>query len=757
MIYHEHEIERNNKVCEMSSEFVVIGGGMAGVCAALMAARNGVKVVLIQDRPVLGGNASSEVRLWIMGATSHMGNNNRWSREGGIIDEILVENLYRNKEGNPLILDTILLEKVREQENITLLLNTAAYSLTKKDNKIHSIKAFCSQNSTTYKVNGKLFCDSSGDGVVAFLSGAAFRMGSESSREFGELFAPDEANSDLLGQSMYFYSKRVPEKVKYIPPSFILKDIKKIPRYKILNSNDYGCRLWWLEYGGNKDTVNETEDIKWELWKIIYGAWDYIKNSGEFEDVDNLTLEWVGTIPGKRESRRFEGLYTIKQQDVVNQTKFEDGVSNGGWALDLHPSEGVYSHSPSCTQWHSKGVYQIPYRCYVSKDISNLFYAGRIISATHVAFGSSRVMATCAHGGQAVGMAASLCLKHNILPEDVLKKNLISELQNSLNENGQSIWGVPLETSEFLSSQAKIEASSTLEIDEIPFTGDWMQLIVSTGQLLPFKKGPIPEISIRVKSESTEKLGVELRISSKAENYTPDLIMEEQELDISKGEQILKIKFTKQIPQSQYGVIAFKKNENIFLKGSKNRYTGIVSVFNGKNKAVSNNGKQTPPDDIGIESFEFWCPKRRPSGENIGMEFSPALKLYNPENIISHYTRPFIGTNAWVADLEDASPEISLIWSNKRKITSVKIFFDTDYDHPLESSLWGHPEDIIPFCIRKYKIIDDENKILFVCTQNHQSINEIKFKKPILTSVLRIRCEHPSKDIPASIFEVIVK
>ena len=159
-------------------DFAVVGGGLAGVCAAVMAARQGLKVALVQDRPVLGGNASSEVRLWSLGATSHMGNNNRWAREGGLVDEILVENMYRNREGNPVIFDTVLLDLVTREPNIRLLLNTAVYEVEKADAEtISSVTAFCSQNSTRYVVIAPYFCDASGDGIVGFQSGAAFRMG----------------------------------------------------------------------------------------------------------------------------------------------------------------------------------------------------------------------------------------------------------------------------------------------------------------------------------------------------------------------------------------------------------------------------------------------------------------------------------------------------------------------------------------------------------------------------------------------------
>ena len=204
----------------LQADFVIVGGGISGVCAAITAARQGLKVVLIQDRPVLGGNGSSEIRLWMLGATSHMGNNNRWAREGGVIDEIMVENTFRNPEGNPIIFDSVMLDKVVSEPNITLLLNTCVYEVKKSaGHKIESVRGFCSQNSTMYEITAPLFCDASGDGVVGFLSGAPYRMGAESREEFGEKFAPAEDYGELLGHSLYFYTKDTGKPVKYVAPS----------------------------------------------------------------------------------------------------------------------------------------------------------------------------------------------------------------------------------------------------------------------------------------------------------------------------------------------------------------------------------------------------------------------------------------------------------------------------------------------------------------------------------------------------------
>ena len=333
----------------LNADYVVAGGGLTGVCSAIAAAREGLRVVLIQDRPVLGGNASSEVRLWALGATSHMGNNNRWSREGGIIDEILVENVYRNKEGNPVLFDMVLMDKVLTEKNITLLLNTTLYKVDKSnDRNISSVTAINSQNGTEYSISGQMFADCTGDGTLGYLAGASFRMGAEDRTVYGEEFAPDKQEyGELLGHSILFYIKDIGKPVEYTAPNFALKDVEtlipKLQNPNYFNVNQLGCKYWWLEYGGRLDTILDTEEIKYELWKVVYGVWDYIKNSGKFPQAKTLTLEWVGLFPGKRESRRFNGLYTLTQQDVINQSTHYDAVAYGGWAIDLHPADGVYA------------------------------------------------------------------------------------------------------------------------------------------------------------------------------------------------------------------------------------------------------------------------------------------------------------------------------------------------------------------------------------------------------------------------------
>jgi hypothetical protein len=739
----------------ITSDLVVVGGGLAGCCAAITAARGGITVTLVQDRPVLGGNASSEVRLWALGATSHMGNNNRWSREGGLVDEILVENLFRNKEGNPLIFDTVLLEKVTREPKIRLLLNTAAFKVEKSGpGTISRVHAFCSQNSTRYVLEAPLFCDASGDGIVAFQAGAAFRMGAEKPGEFGEGFAPPDGYGELLGHTIFFYSKDTGKPVEFVAPDYALKDITQVPRYRDIDVKHSGCNFWWIEYGGRRDTVHDTEEIKWELWKVVYGVWNHIKNSGKFPAAETMTLEWVGTIPGKRESRRFEGDHILIQQDVVEQRGHADAVAAGGWSLDLHPADAVYSKDPACNQWHSKGVYGIPYRCYYSRNISNLYLAGRIISASHVAFGSSRVILTCAHGGSAVGTAAALCLRDRLLPADLLEEGRMTELQNTLNREGQAIPGIPIGHDGNLVAEAELSASSTLELARFPPDDSWIDLEFPIAQLLPFEAGYHPRLTATVRAREATTLRISLRTSEKPFNFTPDLTVEEIELSLPPGTQDIEARFTRPLDEAKYAFVCFQADASVEIRTSPFLCTGLVSVQRKFNKAVSNHGEQVPPEGLGIERFEFWIPARRPAGRNIALHIDPALRAFDVAHLRNGFTKPWIRSNAWVADPLDEQPTLRLEWPRPRSIRSIYLYFDTDYDHAMETSQWGHPESVMPHCVRSFLILDDRGRTLHACEDNHQTIRRIGFDKPVVTRWLEIRLAHPSPDLPAALFEV---
>ncbi len=739
---------RELKTKRLQVGLVVVGGGLAGTCAALTAARAGVQVVLVQDRPVLGGNASSEVRLWGLGATSHMGNNNRWAREGGVINEILVENMYRNPEGNALIFDTVLLEKVLDEPNITLLLNTSAHVVRKQgSDSIESVHAFCSQNSTMYELQAPLFCDSSGDGVVAFQAGAAFRMGAEASDEFGEKFAPSDEYGYLLGHSIYFYSKDVGRPVRFVPPRYALDDISEIPRFRSFNTKTDGCRLWWIEYGGRLDTVHETETIKWQLWRVVYGVWNYIKNSGEFPDAENLTLEWVGHIPGKRESRRFEGDTMMIQQDIIEQRQHEDAIAFGGWSIDLHPADGVFSEMPGCDQWHAPGVYQIPYRTLYARNINNLFLGGRIMSVSHVAFGSTRVMLTLANAAQAIGMAAAHCLQEDLLPRDISEPGRMALLQRDLMRAGQHIPGLRLQDGADLVQQAHIGASSKYCLEGLPDDGPLQALELSIAQMLPVTAGPAPEVDFVVDVDEPTTLRLELRASERLGNYTPNVTLGALEFALPAGpNHRVTADFDVSVAEDQYLFYCLMANEDVQAHLSSQRLSGVLPLQHRRT--------QTPPADIGVDTFEFWAPPRRPAGQNLAMAIRPVVDAFDPANVSNGLGRPTTGVNAWVADPDDPCPTLRLRWDAPRSIREIVLVFDSDADHPMETTLMGHPESVVPFTVRRWRILDGNGVLVVECNDNHQTINRVRLDEPLVTDRLQVELLETEGEVPAALFEL---
>ncbi len=416
------------------ADVCVIGGGLAGICAAISAARHGARVVLMQDRPVLGGNASSEIRMWVSGAGSRV----RHLQETGIVEEILLENMHRNPERNFSIWDSILYEKVFFEPNIKLMLNCACCEAEMDDNTIKSVTGFQLTTYTWQMVEAEIFIDCSGDSILAELTGAEYMLGREAKSDFGESMALDKADKKTMGMSLMIQAHETDRKIEYIPPKWAYtfktdEDMKNKPHECLekINTNFY-----WIELGGEADSIHDTEEIRDELLKIAFGVWDHIKNQGD-HNADNWELDWIGFLPGKRESRRYTGDYIMVEDDVRYGRIFEDTVAYGGWQMDNHLPGGFNMEGKSGAHLQKVRLnepYGIPYRSLYSKNIENLMFAGRNISTTHLAFSTTRVMATCGVIGQAAGTAAALACQKSVKPRELGQK-YITELQNILLED----------------------------------------------------------------------------------------------------------------------------------------------------------------------------------------------------------------------------------------------------------------------------------------------------------------------------------
>ncbi len=410
-------------------DLCVVGGGLAGMCAAISAARLGQRVVLMQERPMLGGNASSEIRMWVCGAN---GNNNRVT---GVLEEIQLKNYYINPYKLYPVWDTLLYEKVKAEENITLLLNCSCCDAVTDGDTIVSVKGWQLTTQKWHTVKAKYFSDCSGDSILAPLTGAKFRVGREAKSEFNEskvtLDAPDKMT---MGMSCLILGRKLNQKVKFVAPSWARKVTEKeMKRRGTLNPAK--TNYWWLELGGDRDSIGDTEEIRDDLLALAYGIWDYFKNSGKYgEDADYWQIDFLSFLPGKRESRRMVGPYIMTSDDILDGGRFDDTVAYGGWTLDDHEPHGFDYDGPPNTHYPVPTPYGIPYRALYSCNINNLFFAGRNISMTHMAMSSSRVMATCALCGQAVGTAAAIASKYGTSPNGVYAEH-IRELQETLMYN----------------------------------------------------------------------------------------------------------------------------------------------------------------------------------------------------------------------------------------------------------------------------------------------------------------------------------
>ncbi len=433
--------EKNSAVTqdvELEADIVVVGGGLSGVCASVAAARDGAKVVLIQDRPVLGGNASSEMRMGIVGVLTDQ------AQETGILEEMQLRNFYHNPLQRYTLWDDVIYSTVVSEPNIKLLLNTSVDGVVMDGPAIAAVKAWNINAYKHFTVKGKIFLDCTGDGILR-LSGAEFRRGREDPGEFNETFLTEGNDSKTMGNSILLQLRKTDEHHPFVAPEWAYHFTDADFDYETPKSTNPNVKFnykriypkdnnfWWVEFGGIWDTIGDANEIQYELKRIAYGVWEYMKNhpDGRAKDYD---LDWIGSLPGKRESTRFVGPHILTQHDVTSGGHFEDVVAYGGWTLDNHDPLAFHKKGRISEEHKSPEVFGIPFDCLYSVNVPNLMFAGRDISATHMGMSASRVMGTCALLGQAAGTGAALAVEKNTTPAGV-RKDHIAELQNRLEDD----------------------------------------------------------------------------------------------------------------------------------------------------------------------------------------------------------------------------------------------------------------------------------------------------------------------------------
>ena len=428
-------------------DLVVVGGGIAGCCAAVSAARLGCKVALVHNRYVLGGNNSSEVRVGLSGLImqkpytnlgnlmDELGGVGHWTRHEARkfpemerskqIQKILQkhpEKIQHNAGHKSNYEDEKKLNLLLAEKNITVILGTHVTRVEKDGSKIAAVIGEDITTGEECIVRGKLFADCTGDGDVGYLAGADYRMGRESKAETDEPRAPEVADSLVMGTSIQWYAEDCGKASSFPECPWALEFNEKT--YRPITRGD-----WDWEAGLNSNQITEIEYIRDYALRAVYGNWDYIKNrSPKREQFAQQELQWVAYIGGKRESRRLMGDIVLKEQDVLQGIKYDDASFTTTWGVDLHYPKRIegFNDEPFLTYCDVQDIkpYAVPYRCLYSRNVDNLFMAGRNISVTHVALGTIRVMRTGGMMGEVVGMAASICKENDVMPRGVYQQHL---------------------------------------------------------------------------------------------------------------------------------------------------------------------------------------------------------------------------------------------------------------------------------------------------------------------------------------------
>lgn len=452
------------KSAELHYDVVIVGGGMTGIAAALASAKNGAKTALVHERPVLGGNASSEIRIPICGASAS--DRKPELNESGIVHSLILANKKVNDSFNYSIWDAVLFDALKKEKNLTLYLNTTMFDAECEDSRVKHIKCYQMTTERRLTLSADYFADCTGNGTLSAFAGADFRTGSEAKSEYNEPHAPEFADNERMGNSIIFKAINREHPVEFIPPVEVMhfteeqlkfrKHCAPIPEEVKENASDAQLKelhnercpsfaYWWLEIPGE---ITEYEEVRDNLVSAVYGIWNHIKNEGNHE-AETYELVWVGMLPGVRESRRIECDYMLNENDVINNRRFDDKIAYGGWYIDNHYSLFEYNKKPAFN-FFFEGSFDIPYRSYCVKGFKNLFVGGRCMGATKLGMAATRVMGTCAVGGQAIGTAAAIlsknksadirdidvkALQQTLIKDDCYLSELVNEDEKDLAKN----------------------------------------------------------------------------------------------------------------------------------------------------------------------------------------------------------------------------------------------------------------------------------------------------------------------------------
>lgn len=771
------------KTITESHDIVVCGGGLAGFCAAVAAARNGAKTCLVHNRPVLGGNSSSEVGVTPHGAAAF----HAYARETGIISEALIEEratnhaeIYENGWTNS-VWDMVLYNIAVETPNLTLHLNTDIRSVEKRDERnISAVLAIVQNAETELRLEGKTFIDCTGDGIVADAAGCEWRMGSEGRDEFNEPHAPEKANSDTMGNSIHFLCRDMGRPVPYKAPEWAVKHEDASYFYQQGRlPKDVRGGFWWIEIGVPYHTIYDAETIRHELTRHALGVWDWMKNKDPLtkEKCANYALDWIGQVPGKRESRRVIGRYFMTENDIINKTVFPDEIAFGGWFVDLHTPGGLLAKSsePSAALGGHEdeydtfsdysamsycGPYGIPLRILMAKDVDNLMLAGRNVSVTHAALGTVRVMGTTALMGEAAGIAAALGLEkgHGF---DQLVAEDISKIQQRLLANGCFLPNYRNHDSVDLARAATLSATSEMPVHGVapetpafhPGLAVWKdqpqyeieRLDTRRGQLVATSGGRVETIELCLSNHSGQDVALDVELHQvehiwdyRAEPGTP---LAKATLTVPPGESHwvswpLGIDLPDDLTNGSFLRIDALPNKNILWHAAKKIIPGHMATY-----AISPNRM-----------------RRYGNGHTLSYRITPAQRPFDAAQAISGVTRPHCATNQWVSDPAQPLPQaLELAWEKPQAIHEVQLVFP---GHLIREYHAYAPFYRDAQCPRDYAIeihADGMWKRVLEVRDNYQRLRKHALPSGINTAKLRVLVTATNGDPSAAIIEIRCK
>jgi len=633
---------------------------------------------------VLGGNSSDECGVGINGAASSHPN----ARESGIIEEVgrIKARFGYGRMSEPFRLAT------EAQENLSVFLNQHVFAVEmRSEHVIGAVKAVDTLTGEISVYRGGRFVDCTGDGWVGYYAGATFRLGRESREEFGESLAPEKADNITMSgcimgeRALSYRAVDTGKPAPYTPPPWA-------PRFGSAeefgrNPRGFTSGEWWLEHPGDVDDVWDAERARDELIRISFGYWDYIKNAWpERERAATYALAVIPLVDAKRESRRLIGDYILTQNDVQNAVMFPDSISYGGWPLDVHHPEGIYSGKEGpyhCTPWVP--IYSIPYRCLYSVNVENLLFAGRDMSVSHIALGSVRVQGTLAALGQAAGTAAALALRHKTTPRGIYEKHL-TELQQTLVKDDQYMPGIVNEDPLDLARKAKVSASSEGLYEEFTRAqfqkGDAHPLNMPRAVMFPMGlQRPIQSVDLLLASEREEPTTVALHLRGAADTG-----------DFSSTQDLAVVEAT--VPAKQESWVSFALDREVT--------TPFAWVWLGPAEGVSWRLMETAPlgscRAYGGEGH--WTVVK---GQYYAFLTEPAVATkadYRAENVINGVTRVVDTTpNLWASDPAQPLPQwVELAFDAPTAVNTVYLTFDTDMNAPY------HNMPLVPQCVRDYEL-----------------------------------------------------